>query len=130
MFGIRDKTRERLLRTSDLTLKKTDEFCHAAESMSVQMKVVEESNASLTVGAIERDRGKPKQQEEPRWSRECWNCGRRHDLQKREFCPAYGKRCSKCRKPNHFAAKCRNGGSLSVRPVESTVNQDESEEVF
>ena len=37
VFGIRDaKARERLLRESDLTLKKTDEICHAAESMVAQ----------------------------------------------------------------------------------------------
>ena len=43
MFGIRDdKVRERLLRESKLTLAKTDEICHAAESMMAQMKVVED----------------------------------------------------------------------------------------
>ena len=41
VFGIRDeKTRERLLRESRLTLQRTDEICHAAESMTLQMKVV------------------------------------------------------------------------------------------
>ena len=134
VFGIKDsKTRERLLRTSELTLKKTDEICHAAESMSAQMRVVEESSTSPTVSAIERDRSKPKLVEngsEPRRSRECWNCGRRHDIQKRELCPAYGKRCSKCRRLNHFAAKCRSGGSPSVRLVMSTEDQGESEQIF
>ena len=34
VFGIQDgKVRERLLREADLTLKKTDEICRAAESM-------------------------------------------------------------------------------------------------
>ena len=97
------------------------------------MRVVEESSTGPTVSAIERDRSKPKLAEngsEPRRSRECWNCGQRHDIQKRELCPAYGKRCSKCRKLNHFAAKCRSGGSPSVRPVMSTEDQGESEEIF
>ena len=44
VFAIRDpKTRERLLREGDLTLKRTDEICHAAENMAAQLKVVEDS---------------------------------------------------------------------------------------
>ena len=35
-----DKVRERLLRESQLTLAKTDKICHAAESMTAQMKIV------------------------------------------------------------------------------------------
>ena len=42
VFGIRDaKLRERLLRESQLTLKKTDEVCRASESTAAQMKVSE-----------------------------------------------------------------------------------------
>ena len=52
VFGIRDtKVRERLLRESNLTLAKTDEICHAAESMMGQMKIVED-RAGATVSAI------------------------------------------------------------------------------
>ena len=52
VFGIRDeKTRERLLRESRLTLQRTDEICHAAESMISQMKLVQESQA-ITVSAL------------------------------------------------------------------------------
>lgn len=59
MFSIQDaKARERLLRESDLTLKKTDEICHAAESMMSQMKVVDDGS-SVIVSAIksENDQG-------------------------------------------------------------------------
>ena len=42
MFGVRDaKVRECLIRESKLTLAKTDEICHAAESMVSQLKAVE-----------------------------------------------------------------------------------------
>ena len=41
IFRIRDpKMTECLLQESDLTLKKTDEICHAAESMAALLKVV------------------------------------------------------------------------------------------
>lgn len=103
--------------------------------MSAQMKAVEESNPSTMVNTLDRDKGKTKHckgSPDPQQRRECWNCGRRHDLQRRELCPAYGKRCSKCHKMNHFAAKCCSGGSLSVHPVTSTegVHIEESKEIF
>jgi len=134
VFGIRDgKTRERLLREPKLTLQRTDEICHAAESMSAQMKVVEESNPGPTVSAIQSNKEKTKEHEsapDSRSGRECWNCGRRHDLQKRELCPAYGKACRRCHKMNHFAAKCRSRSSPSVHPVTSMEGQEDMEEIF
>ena len=52
VFGISDsKVRERLLRESDLTLERTDEICRAAESMIVQMKIVD-GNTGDMVSAI------------------------------------------------------------------------------
>ena len=134
VFGIRDaKTRERLLREAKLTLQRTDEICHAVESMSAQMKVVEESSPAPTLNAIHNDKGRTKRPEsgtDTRRAQECWNCGRRHGLQRRELCPAYGKTCSKCHKFNYFAAKCRSGGSPSVRPVSSEEGQVDTEEIF
>jgi len=56
---------------------------------------------------------------------ECQNCGRKHDFSKRELCPAFGKVCNKCRKPNHFAVKCRSQRARLVRAVE-----EGEEEVF
>ena len=47
MFGIREsKTREQLLRKPALTLKRTDEICHAAESMTSQLKLVEDGQGT------------------------------------------------------------------------------------
>ena len=37
---------------------------------------------------------------------DCKFCGRKHQ-RKKEECPAWGKTCSKCKKNNHFAVKCR-----------------------
>ena len=50
-------------------------------------------------------------------TRDCWNCGCRHEYHKKEHCPAYGKTCMKCHKLNHFAAKCRGAGGASVKTV-------------
>lgn len=37
----------------------------------------------------------------------CKFCGKMHDRQKMK-CPAFGKRCKKCGKENHFAVTCRS----------------------
>ena len=70
VFGIRDaKTRERLLREAGFTLQRTDEICHAAESMLVQMKVVGEGSAGASVSAIHSDKDKTKRPESRDMSR-------------------------------------------------------------
>ena len=126
-FGIRDtKTRERLLRESELTLKKTDEICHAAESTVAQMRVVEDGNFGVVISAV-NDPKKKKQDAGP-LTKQCQSCGRRHDLRRREFCPAFGKTCNKCNKGNHFAAKCLSKGNPVVHPL--ATEEPEDDEVF
>jgi len=131
VFGIKDdKVRERLLREANLTLDRTDEICRAAESMARQMKVVGEG---VTVSAIANKRRsndmgdvstKPSRDS---GGRECWNCGRKHQFHKRELCPAFGKTCNKCNKPNHFAIKCRTPTkSKGVSMVESDEEENGS----
>ena len=126
VFGIRDsKTRERLLREPALTLKWTDEICHAAESMVSQLKLVEDDPSS-GVNVLKAPMAPKRAQDR---GPECPNCGQRHDPRRREACPAFGKAC---RKRNHFAVKCRsqpsNAGVCTVqgqRPEE-----DEDSEAF
>ena len=53
VFGIRDdKVRERFLRESNLTLAKTNEICHAAESMEAQMRVVGSGDTTNTTVSV------------------------------------------------------------------------------
>ena len=123
VFGIWDaKARERLLRESKLTLKNTDKICRAAESMLAQLKVMEDSS-SAAVSAVKSESDQQQTSaKEGNTTREYWNCGRRHEFHKRELCPAYGKTCNKCCKPNHFAAKCCS--KSNTKSVKS-VNDDE-----
>ena len=92
--------------------------------MVAQLKVVEDSPSSL-VSAVKSDNQKQTATKEGSNIQECWNCGRRHNVRKRELCPAYGKTCNKCYKPNHFAAKCR---SKSVPKLVKSV--EESDEIY
>ena len=108
VFGIRDsKTRERLLREPNLTLKRTDEICHAAESMTSQLKLVEDGQGT-SVSAVSQSAESGAIMPVPQSSPECCNCGRKHDTQRRDMCPAFGKTCRKCQKCNHFTVKCRS----------------------
>jgi hypothetical protein len=76
VFGIRDaRTRERLLREPALTLKRTDELCHAAESMVSQLKLVEEGQNS-GVNALAPVTSAKNAQDR---MQDCPNCRRQHD---------------------------------------------------
>ena len=100
--------------------------------MVSQMKLVDDSQA-VTVSALAsgKESKPPIPSQELKQTRECWNCGWRHEYQRKELCPAYGKMCRKCRKPNHFAAKCRSRGlSASIKSVEERENTDSVEETF
>ena len=105
IFGIRDsKVRERLLRELNLTLENTtDIICRTAENMRSQMEIVQ--GKEHVVEAVQS-----------KTTIECWFCGKHHK-RGREHCYAYGKQCSKCRKYNHFAAKCKSGISDKNKPV-------------
>ena len=100
--------------------------------MVSQMKLVDDSQA-VTVSALAsgKESKPPIPSQESKQTRECWNCGWRHEYHRKELCPAYGKMCRKCRKPNHFAAKCRSrGSSASTKSVEERENADSVEETF
>jgi transposase InsO family protein len=132
VFGVRDdKVRERLLRESKLTLRKTDEICRAAESTVAQMKLVG-NGVGEAVNAINPERKSAQNQRETsdrKAARSCGNCGRVHDP---DSCPARGKTCNNCKKSNHFAAVCRGKKKRTsgfVRAVEES-DTDETEELF
>ena len=52
----------------------------------------------------------------------CKYCGKKHPRDK-NLCPAYGAKCQKCGKPNHFAAKCK---SKTYRPRVNYIEEDEA----
>lgn len=96
------------------------------------MKALGDYDPSAAVNAI-ADKGHLARQQGATNTRqfgECGNCGWRHDLQRRESCPAHGKTCNKCHKLNHFAAKCRSRNFPTVRPVTGTEESEDTNEIF
>lgn len=93
--------RERLLREKNLTLDTCLQLCRAAELSKENVKtitgpMVEEVHA--VQGAQYQWKGNN--------TVECKFCGRTHERTKQK-CPAFGKKCAKCGRENHFAAKCK-----------------------
>ena len=130
VFGIRDtKTREQLLREPVLTLKRTVEICHAARSMTSQLKLVDGSIEKIVSALSQKTSSSPSS----RGIQECHNSGRNHETKSRGQCPAFGKVCRKYRKLNHFAVKYRShGGPLGIRSVKTiqTGTGETGEEIF
>ncbi|KAL5468831.1 hypothetical protein EMCRGX_G029953 [Ephydatia muelleri] len=132
-----EKIKERLLRERDLTLDKAIDLCRAEEQSKTQLKCIsEEVSADLSLvhainprpkhqptvshGSLPNEEAgavKPISNQYP--TSICRNCGYQH---KRDKCPAFGKRCNKCHKFNHFARYCRSSKGVS------TLTQKEEEE--
>ena len=128
MFGIKDpQAREKLLRKANLTLADTDDICRSHEATVTHMRAVDEAPERVSTVDPGKERSAVKDPPSKSGYRECRSCGRKHDFGKRELCPAFGKTCNKCGKPNHFAVKCRSQRTRMVRVIEE---DDEEEEVY
>ena len=103
VFGIADdKVRGRLLREPELSLAKTLDICRTSEMSRAQIKVVSElnpSNAASNVHLLKDSKPTPVMLRYP-----CRFCGQKHEG-RCEACPAWGEKCKKCGKDNHFAKK-------------------------
>ncbi|XP_034015876.1 uncharacterized protein LOC117501153 [Thalassophryne amazonica] len=93
--------RERLLRQDKQTLESCIQLCRAVELSQENVKTISGPKVE-EVHAVK----------EPARNRQLGNivdckfCGKSHERNKQK-CPAYGKKCKKCGKDNHFAAMCK-----------------------
>ncbi|GFW08332.1 transposon Tf2-9 polyprotein [Trichonephila clavipes] len=124
VLGIKDsELQERLLRENNLNVEKAIEIFRAAETSREQIRNMKYDTA--TTKFVKENQNKPKTQYN------CKTCGRKH--KPREY-PAFGKMCAKCKKKNHFAAKCfqstKNIHELNVPENElvyiDSVNENET----
>lgn len=112
VFGTKDvKTREKLLRESDLTLDTAVKMCQASEMAGEHVKTFAEreqgaaaaSQLCEAVDAVsirEKRTANFKNGNKNDGMFSCKRCGSDH---KPRQCPAFGKACSKCRGLHHFA---------------------------
>lgn len=118
--------RERLLRESDLSLEKCIQICRAADLSKENVKTIE-GQAVEGVHAVKKVA--QAQGARPKETKNCNFCGKQHEW-KKESCPAYGKICSKCKKHNHFAVKCKTTDTQTKRIHSVTETDEEYQEIL
>ena len=90
-----DQVREKLLQEgSELKLDKTLEIVHAYEASQTQLRTI--SSAQGAVNKVTRSQSRTE-------IKNCYFCGRNHA---RGNCPAWGAKCDKCGKLNHWQSQC------------------------
>ncbi|UYV79423.1 K02A2.6-like [Cordylochernes scorpioides] len=119
VYGIQDKAlQERLLREPNLTLLKAIEMCKTDEISKQQIKIMQNNQNICQIRKYEKKHS-PKQNQESEKEFKCQRCGKSH---RAKNCPAWGKRCSKCKKMNHFSAFCKSSAIRSLNDeTEETV---------
>ena len=137
--GIKDNgVRKKLLQESKLTLDRCVDVCRAAEATKNQVKEItnKETAEGVSVDKLEtRDYRKYRETKATHGTIiiECKYCGKKH-VNNKEKCPAYGKKCAKCGKSNHFAIKCKSSVSTQSgsQNFAKAVNEssDSEEEIF
>ncbi|XP_064110604.1 uncharacterized protein LOC135218310 [Macrobrachium nipponense] len=114
VLGIKDTSVQKdLLKVRKLTSDKCIDICKAAENASLKNKVLRPESAVVHKVVYHKKRGtksvKPMYSKnvpvENTVNKECLFCGYKYVL-KKDMCPAYGKKCSRCLQTNHFAQKC------------------------
>ena len=148
--GIADNSvRRKLLQEPKLSLEKCLDICRSAEATSAHLKAISGQSSSTgspadNVNAVDkrkkskapptrRSNGQMQKQPLPEPKEDllkcCKHCG--SHVKQRTKCPAFGKLCSACNKPNHFAEMCRSTSGKNSRPrngVNMVNSEDSSEE--
>ena len=150
VIGLKDHaTKLRLLKEEGMDLNKALNICRSNEAASQQLEAMkpDDSKTAEVVRAIKDDKVRHKHHKnKPPFFRndkkktrsektkppnpknyQCFHCGgkQRHKL---ENCPAFGKVCKKCSKPNHFASVCRSVSRTSqVKQMASISDSSETE---
>ena len=91
-----------------MDIKETLAEMQVLEDTSEQVEVMGRQNSSSISKIGKRKKDKSKSLNDARQkesNKTCKYCGKTHPMQK-ELCPAYGKFCSKCGRPNHFTTVC------------------------
>ena len=97
------------------SVAKVQEFVQQFEERHTFVQEKEDENA--TIHFTRTNRREARRETPTNIMKNCKYCGKNHPVRR---CPAYGKTCSSCKKPNHLAAVCRSTSAYHV-----TDNSDE-----
>ena len=123
--------RKKLLQETKLTLKKCLDISRAVKSTSEQLKTMAGQAAAETNVHYVQKRGKPKQSPNQKVKRAQMliaNTVGKPTRKPKKKCPAFGKTCDKCSKPNHFATVCQSKAK-QVNQLEAEDEDSSTEEV-
>ncbi|CAB4036530.1 uncharacterized protein K02A2.6-like [Paramuricea clavata] len=138
VYGIKsERVRERLLRERKLTLDKALEVCQINEQSEEQLKVLNDVQSVKAIGKYNKS-GNYRSKLDANRRRDfkhnggnkqeqvscCGKCGKSHPAKE---CPAFGKKCFKCDKKNHFAKFCK---SKKIHAVDKASTDDEPLRAF
>uniref|UniRef100_A0A146L0H7 RNA-directed DNA polymerase n=2 Tax=Lygus hesperus TaxID=30085 RepID=A0A146L0H7_LYGHE len=106
VLGIRDEaTKKQLICDAKLTLDTAITTCRVNELASAQMRSLHTTTVPEQVNRMHQRRKRPKSTATVKGKADCWYCGLVHA---KGECPAYGKRCFRCRKYNHLESVCES----------------------
>ena len=117
-----------------LTLKERIAMCRTHESRSKQIKTMtqQEVSAVSTRPSSSQHHSANKQKKSVHADKgkemNCIFCGKKHSKDRKQ-CPAWGKKCSTCHKPNHFSTVCKSQTKQKKQSSHvSIVDQDTSDQ--
>jgi len=122
VVGIRDDaTRRKLLQVRDLKLKDAIDICRASEAAGRQLKAMTSPEELQPLQTTPRGRHRSvsrrrKQNRDQSVGGPCRYCGRQHGGPK-ENCAAFGQKCRKCSKMNHFEKMCRSAANSTTKQL-------------
>lgn len=129
VVGIRKAVvKERLLREPELTLESAISICRADEESQKSLTLMKgpTNNVHSIKSHKMREKQKPQKKSETVTAAQatCRKCGFSH---KPKSCPAYGKTCRVCNKPNHFAKMCRAKKIIACAQTSHTSSEEDSD---
>lgn len=117
VVGISDtNARKKMLTQDNLTLLDAISTGRAMESTVSQLKSMSFVNPVKSEDDVNKITSKPFKKTIR--GRICKFCGRDHEF-KKEKCPAFGKKCNKCGRQDHFAKVCQSGSLSGARSSEA-----------
>lgn len=123
---VHPELQEQLIRMSEPSLENVVLKSKLFEKNTEHTKHIQEASQFKAIDAIQSRGGQRATSHQQTTKHTCKYCNFEHSKGR---CPAFGKKCNKCGKTNHFASVCRASAS-AVNEVESRETNDELNEHF
>lgn len=121
-----EELRRELLKTSELTLTKALQSCQASESAKLEStEITKNTTPAVEIDRVGANQASASQNSGTYSGKPCGKCSYYHQYKK---CPAYGRKCNKCKGDNHFAKACnkvfavKNQNKTDVVAIESELD--------